>query len=174
MTPDERRLRRQIRFLLAVFIVGLLLSGATAIPLEPEIRLVIQQLGPRPSGPATSLSDWLWQVYDAVSDTNARHPFLAYGMDWLAFGHFAIAVAFIGPWRDPVKNRWVIEFGMIASALVIPYAAVFGYFRGIPWGWRAIDASFGIGGMLPLWLCWRRIRRIEALSVGGDPRGKPD
>jgi hypothetical protein len=33
-----------------------------------------------------------------------------------------IAIAFIGPWRDTVKNIWVIEFGMIACVLVVPFA----------------------------------------------------
>jgi hypothetical protein len=38
-------------------------------------------------------------------------PFLAYGTDWLAFAHLAIAVVFIGPWINPVRSQWVITFG---------------------------------------------------------------
>ena len=33
-----------------------------------------------------------------------------------------IAIVFIGPLRDPVKNVWVVEFGMIACALVVPFS----------------------------------------------------
>ena len=62
--------------------------------------------------------------------------------DWLAFGHIVIAVAFLGAWRDPVGNRWLFDFGLIACVLVIPWALVFGALRGIPWWWRLIDCSF--------------------------------
>ena len=30
---------------------------------------------------------------------------IAYGTDWLAFAHITIAVAFLGPLKDPVRNR---------------------------------------------------------------------
>lgn len=112
---------------------------------------------------------WLLNVRDALVETNAKYPFIAYGTDWLAFAHFVIAIAFIGPWRDPVKNVWVIEFGMIACALVVPFALVMGKVREIPLGWRLIDCSFGVFGMIPLWLCRRLIKKIqgEILSVSG-------
>jgi hypothetical protein len=32
----------------------------------------------------------------------------------IAFAHLAIAIAFIGPYIDPVRNKWVITFGLIA------------------------------------------------------------
>ena len=57
---------------------------------------------------------------------NAQYPFLLYGYDWLAFAHFVLAILFIGPYRDPVKNIWIIEFGLIACILVIPFALVAG------------------------------------------------
>jgi hypothetical protein len=84
---------------------------------------------------------------------SANHAFLFYGTDWLAFGHFVIAVAFIGAFRDPVRNIWLFNFGKIACALVIPYALIFGAIRGIPFYWRLIDCSFGILGIVPVWLC---------------------
>ena len=61
-----------------------------------------------------------------------------------------IAVAFIGPLRDPVKNVWVIDFGMIACAAVIPLALICGPIRGIPFWWQLIDCSFGVVGIVPL------------------------
>ena len=51
---------------------------------------------------------------------------LFYSTDWLAFGHFVIAIAFVGALRDPVRNRWLFDFGLIACVLVVPYAVVFG------------------------------------------------
>ena len=59
---------------------------------------------------------WLHTVHDALATTNQRYPFLAYGTDWLAFGHLAIAVAFLGLWIDPVRNKWLITWGLITCS----------------------------------------------------------
>ena len=92
-----------------------------------------------------------------------KYPFMFYGTDWLAFGHIVIAIAFLGALKDPVKNIWIIEFGMLACLLVIPYALIFGAIRGIPFFWRLIDCSFGIIGILPLWLTRKYVHRIKSL-----------
>jgi hypothetical protein len=107
---------------------------------------------------------WLRRVLDALAATNRAYPFLAYGTDWLAFAHLAIAVAFLGPLRDPVRNRWVLEFGVIACAGVIPLALIAGQLRGIPFYWRMIDCSFGVLGAIPLLICLRSIRRLEQMN----------
>lgn len=153
----DRRLllTRRIRFLLWIFIVGLVLSGATAIPLETELKLLTQWIGGE-GGPA----QWFLRIRDALVETNAKYPFIAYGTDWLAFAHFVLAILFIGPLREPVKNIWVIEFGMIACVLVVPFALIMGGVRGIPFGWRLIDCSFGIFGIIPLWFCRKYIREL--------------
>ena len=57
----------------------------------------------------------------------------------LVHDHLVIAVAFIGPWRDPVRNIWVIEFGLIACVMVLPLALIAGPLRGIPLAWRLLD-----------------------------------
>ena len=163
MPADARHLLlARIRVLIGIVMAGLVLSGATAIPLESELAwlallLHSEALAWMPPG----LVAWVDKVAEGLSTTNAAYPFMAYGTDWLAFGHFVIAIAFIGPWRDPVRNRWVIDFGLISCALVIPYAFVMGEVRGIPWFWRMIDSSFGIFGMIPLWWCRKLIRRME-------------
>ena len=145
----------RVRLLLGLFMLGLVLSGATAIPLETELRILTHWV----TG-ASPLATWLERVRTALVETDAKYPFLAYGTDWMAFGHFMIAVAFIGPLRDPVKNVWVVEFGMVACLLVVPFALVMGGIRGIPFGWRLIDCSFGVFGIIPLWLSRRLIRRL--------------
>ena len=144
--------------------VGLVLSGATAIPLESELKLLAQITGADGSATHAGFGGWLLRVRDALVETNARYPFIAYGTDWLAFAHFVIAVLFIGPWRDPVRNVWVVEFGMIACALVVPFALAMGGVRGIPFGWRLIDCSFGLFGIVPLWFCRRLIRQFAAAN----------
>lgn len=157
MISSAPALRRRIRFWLWVFIVGLVISGLTAIPLTWEVGILTRLAGHH-FGP---LSDWIGRVGEGLRQTDARYPFLAYGTDWLAFGHLMIAVAFIGPLQDPVRNRWVVTFGLIACVLVLPWALVFGPLRGIPFGWRLIDCSFGVFGFIPLWLVRRDIDRLE-------------
>ena len=71
----------------------------------------------------------------------------------------------------------MVQFGMIACALVVPYAFVFGALRGIPLGWRLIDCSFGIVGILPVWYCRKIVQEIERLahnpSAGIQPGSRP-
>jgi hypothetical protein len=163
MTRTEQ-LERRVRRLLLLFIAGLVLSGLTAFPLVTELRWLTGALG---AGPGTRPQEvtgvllWLVTVPDAQIATNAPYPILAYGTDWLAFGHFVIAIAFIGPLRDPIRNRWIYLFGMIACVLVIPYALVMGGIRGIPFGWRLVDCSFGVFGFIPLWFCYRWTGELE-------------
>ena len=124
----------RIRALLIFFMFGLVVSGLSAIPAQWETEILKQLLG---SGTwfgdfLPEFSTWVDRVYEGVQNAYGQYPFLAYPNDWLAFGHVAIAVAFIGPLRDPLKNIWVVEFGMIICLLVIPWAFIFGLLRGIP------------------------------------------
>ena len=155
---------RGIRFWLLIVIAGLVLSGVTAFPLEAELRWLLSILQ---SAPLRSFAEhihllpWIDRVYGGLSTANKHFPFLAYGTDWLAFAHLVIAVAFIGPYRDPVRNEWVITFGLIACAGVILLALIAGHIREIPIAWRLLDCSFGIFGGIPLLLCRRQIRALE-------------
>lgn len=161
------RLRRRIRLGLAVFVAGLVASGLTAFPLVLETRLLLEWLT-HPASPAPEhlpgLVAWVERVHRALAEDAERHPFLAYGTDWLAFAHLVIAAAFWGPWKDPVRNVWVIDWAMIACAGVVPLALICGEVRGIPIGWRLIDISFGVFGLLPLVVVKRDIRRLAAAA----------
>lgn len=158
MTQDGRL--KKLRILTWVFIIGLFLSGATALPLQTELDAFAKFLGDSHSGFAT----WIFKVRDALDHTYAAYPFMAYGTDWLAFGHFVIALAFVGALRDPVRNRWLFLFGMISCVLVIPFAMICGGVRGIPIYWRLIDCSFGVFGFIPLWFCWKWTGELEVES----------
>jgi len=148
---------------LTLFVAGLVLSGLTALPLERETSLLMQVAGPgtRSGVRWPDLASWLALVSHGVRETGRRFPFLFYGTDWLAFAHFAIAVAFVGPWRDPVRNVWVVDFGLIACGLVVPFALVAGAVRGIPLYWRLIDCGFGVIGCVPLLVCRRLIAQLD-------------
>ncbi|RYG29993.1 hypothetical protein EON81_25725 [bacterium] len=162
---QKRYLERWIRRLLIGFIVGLVLSGVTAFPLPGEVTLLVRWSGAESAGTPGPMLAWLLRVHEALNVVDARYPLLAYGTDWLAFAHLVIAAAFVGPLRDPVRNVWVIEWGMIACAGVIPLALIAGPIRGIPFFWRLIDCSFGIVGIVPLFVCWRMIRRLEQFTT---------
>jgi hypothetical protein len=140
-----------------IFITGLVLSGITAFPIEAELAFLAHHSTSLPA----AVGNWINTVYLAVKDTNARYPYLSYGTDWLAFGHLVIAVAFFGPLKDPVKNIWIIQFGMIACVMVIPLAFIAGPIRHIPGYWRLVDCSFGGFGIIPLYLCYRDTRKLE-------------
>ena len=156
----EQQLKRNIRVLITGFVILLILSGITAFPLEWELSILadISKNGP------DFFKEWANRVYDAIKETNAKYPFMAYGTDWLAFAHIVIGVAFIGPLRDPIKNIWVIEFGMIACLMVFPLAFICGPIRHIPFYWRLIDCSFGVFGIIPLYYCRRYIKMLEQIS----------
>jgi hypothetical protein len=163
MTNRKETLKR-IKWLTWLFILGLLVSGATAIPLRAELDAAAKLLGGTDlihEARSTGLTHWILKVREAVRNTYFLYPFMAYGTDWLAFGHFTIAIAFVGALREPVRNRWLYLFGMISCGLVIPYAMVLGAVRGIPFGWRLIDCSFGVLGFVPLWFCWRWTGELE-------------
>jgi len=159
---------RCTRLWLAIFIAGLVLSGVTAFPLETEVGWLLRLLHTallQPVAQSTHLLPWIERVHEAISSTNARYPFLVYGTDWLAFAHLVIAVAFIGPYIDPVRNKWVITFGLVACAGVIPLALIAGQIRGIPIAWRLIDCSFGLFGGVVLLLCRRSILALKRLAL---------
>ena len=148
---------RLVRIILLGFMIALFLSGLTAIPVDAELQFLIRYV-PTPAG----VEVWLERVLAAYMEVKASHPFLLYGYDWLAFAHFVLAILFIGPYRDPVRNIWVIQFGIIACVLILPFAFIAGSFRGIPIGWQLIDCSFGVLGFIPLWICYTRMKRVEA------------
>ena len=82
----------RLRAWTAFFIFGLVVSGLTAIPLETELTVLERLAGQGTDG----FAGWIHRVGDALRETNAKFSLLAYGTDWLSFGHVVIALAFIG------------------------------------------------------------------------------
>ncbi|MBK9274034.1 MAG: hypothetical protein IPM49_05760 [Flavobacteriales bacterium] len=155
---DPHRIRREIRLWILFFIGALWVSGLTAVPLEWGTAWLADLTRSWP-GP---WHVWAQRSADAMAEVGAKHAFLFYGTDWLAFAHVVIGIAFIGPLRDPVRNRWVIEWGLWCCLLVLPLAFLWAPVRGIPFFWRCVDASFGVLGALPLWRVLTLIKRLEA------------
>ena len=156
-------LRKRLRWLTWLIIIGLLFGGVTAIPLRLELNWVVNVLPPS-IGEKFGIGAWLTRVRDGLNLTYAQFPFVAYGTDWLAFAHFVIAFAFRWPLKDPVRYAGLFTFGLCASTAIIPFALIMGEVRGIPWGWRLIDCSFGLAGFIPFWFCSQYASRLERLD----------
>jgi hypothetical protein len=164
--PQDSRQRTLLayRLSLSLFIAGLILSGLTAFPLLRELSLLCRWLGisdPAAYETLTGLQRWLAFVFFGLQKTYSAFPFVGYGTDWLAFGHFVIALFFVGPFRDPVRNAWVLRYGLVACGTVIPLALICGYLRQIPLEWRLLDCSFGILGAIPLFYCLHLTKRLS-------------
>lgn len=159
---ETQRLRNRVRVLLVFFVVALIVSGLTAFPLKWEVDILLKLLGPGTFMESLwpALSEWIATVHQGITAVQGQYAFMFYGTDWLAFAHIVIGVAFFGPLRDPVRNVWIVEWGMICCVLVIPLAAICGPLRGIPFFWRLFDCAFGILGIIPLWIARTYIRRI--------------
>ncbi len=151
---------KQVRFWLSIFMGGLILSGLTAIPIQWEIDQIKSFIDGAPwlRDIAPGLVDWLIYVHAGLTAMYQAYSFISVGTDWLAFAHIMIALVFIGPLRDPIRNVWVIQFGMLACMLVIPAALIFDALRGLPFLWALIDCSFGVIGIIPLLLAYRLVK----------------
>ncbi|MBS7563214.1 hypothetical protein KHS38_02250 [Mucilaginibacter sp. Bleaf8] len=160
-TNQTQRLYRRIRINIAIIIFGLVISGVTAFPIETELAFWLKHL---PAGDSF-ISNWVHTIYIAIHNTNELYPYLSYGTDWLAFAHIVIAIVYVGPYKDPVRNIWVIQFGMIASVLIFPLAFIVGPIRNIPFYWRLVDCSFGALCMIPLYLSYRDTKKLELLTA---------
>lgn len=156
--------KAQYRIVLGFFIVALVISGLTAFPLLTELEILARVLGVPADAQAetlTGLQHWIAVVRNGLRDIYGEYPWIAYGTDWLAFGHLTIAMFFIGPWRNPVANAWVLKVGLVACAAVIPLAFICGPIRGVPFYWRVIDCSFGVFGALPLLYCLHLTKKMK-------------
>jgi hypothetical protein len=149
-----------IRLMVLFFMVALALSGITAFPVETELRWLLQFNDVLPA----RLYAFLNKVYIGIAETNLKFPFLAYGYDWLAFAHLVIALLFVGVLKNPVQNIWVIEWAMIACVAIFPLAFIAGPIRQMPLYWQLIDCSFGVFGLLPLYICRKWIVELKQMQ----------
>ena len=153
----QQVLLRRIRRWTVLFIALLALSGITAFPVQTELHALLNIQHSLPE----FMRWWLLRASSAVDEVATNAPFLLYGYDWLAFAHLVIALFFIGVYRQPVQNRWVIRTGMMACVGVFFLAFICGQLRGIPFFWTMVDCSFGAFGLLPLFIVDRLIRQLK-------------
>lgn len=163
LNRQQQILLSQIRVVLGLFMFGLFAVGLSVLPIISLANCAEQFCASHDCPPSLQL--WLNQVVQALSYNSAHYPFMLYTLDWLAFAHMLIAIVFIGAWRDPVRNIWVIEFGMIACVLTLPAIVWFGVRNQIPSFWGLIDACFGLIALIPLNIARQKARQLAVLCL---------
>jgi hypothetical protein len=154
---EDKIILSRIRRWISLFMILLVLSGITAFPVQTELHFLMHHQNFIPD----FMLPWLYKISSGIDLMVEQFPYLLYGYDWLAYAHIVIALFFIGVYRNPVQNAWVLRIGMIACAGIFILATVCGQIRGIPFFWTVIDCSFGIFGMIPLLIVQKQISRLE-------------
>ena len=152
---------KRAKVMLWIVAFGLFVSGVTVWPAIPELKFAIQLFW----GDAEATGEvhrFTVRILESLEVIEREHPHILYGYDWLAFAHICLAILFAGAARDPVRNIWIIQCGLIMCALIPVLAAICIPMRGIPFFWFFIDSAFAPLTALPLWIALRDVRRIEA------------
>lgn len=150
------RLRRSIRGWILFFMIATILSGLSAQPLDHELSWLNTHDGFFPG----NVRHWISTLQAGIAEAHDHYAFLLYGFDWLAFAHYIIAMLLIGPFLDPVRNTWVINWSIACCILVFPFAFIMGPVRGIPLFHILTDCAFGLFGLFPLLLVRKKIRLL--------------
>jgi len=151
---------KRARLMLLIVAVGLFVSGVTIWPAVWELKTLVRFAWGegRPTG---ILHGFILEAIEGIEAVAAEYPFLLYCGDWLAFALIVLAILFYGARRDPVRNVWIVQCGLIMCALVPVLAVVCVPLRGIPPQWILVDSAFAPAAALPLWIALRDIRRAE-------------
>ncbi len=152
---------KHAKLMLWVVVVGLLVSAITIWPAISELKFAVNLLW-GDSQPTGTLHAFLLQAIEGLESVNGTYPFMLYAHDWLAFAHIVLAILFAGAARDPVRNIWVVQCGLIMCALVPVLAAICIPLRGLPWVWFWFDFAFAPLAALPLWIALRDIKKAES------------
>lgn len=159
----KQKILKRVQLWLLLFVLGLGVSLQMVWLVVPEIQWLNGTFG---AGTAWSdaypmLGDWLAVLETSILETYRTYPVIVYCMDYLVFAHIVLIIALLGAVRDPVKNVWVIQFGMIGCGLMIPFTFGMGYLRGIPWFWLCLDSMFVWLGFIVLMMAYRGIKKFR-------------
>lgn len=149
--------------MLGVVAFGLFISGVTVWPAVPELKTAVRIVWGA-AEPTGVLHEFALKAIMGLESVAANYPFMLYAHDWLAFAHIVLAILFAGAIRDPVRNIWIVQCGLIMCALVPLLAAICIPIRDLPHCWFWIDCAFAPAAALPLWIALRDIRRAESAA----------
>jgi len=160
-SKDMPELKRA-KAMLGIIALGLFISGVTVWPAVPELKMIVGMIW-GDSKPTSVLHTFILQAIAGLEFIDGNYPFMLYAHDWLVFAHIVLAILFAGAIRDPVRNIWVVQCGLIMCALIPVLAAIFIPLRGLPLRWFFIDCAFVPVAGLPLWIALKDIKRVESL-----------
>lgn len=132
---------KRIKKLVIVLQIGLIISGLTAFFIPQGVHILVSDIK---LGLLINKVEWLNHVDQGVQHIENHYPFMYYGTDWMAFAHLLFAILFYGLYKDPIRNQWLVKFGLIASVAIFPLALILGPIRQIPLIWQLLDCSFGV------------------------------
>jgi len=163
---EHKKIQRRIRVLLILFVLGLAFGCQIVLFVTPELALLNSMLGlgTRMGQYFPNLSAWINHLYEGITETYSKYPFVAYCMDWLAFAQLAFIIFFIGALIDPVRNIWIIKSGMVICVMHILLSFGCGSFRGVPLFWQLLDSSFGILGFIVIYLAYKNVKYLENIQ----------
>jgi len=152
---------KRAKWMLAIVVFGLFVSAVTVWPAVSELRLAVDLVW-GDAEPAGVLHSFVLRAIEGLESVEAQYPFVFYAHDWLAFAHIVLAILFAGAIRDPVRNVWVVQCGLIMCVLIPVLAGICIPIRGLPLRWFWIDFAFAPAAGVPLWIALRDIKRAEA------------
>ena len=132
---------KKIKTYTALLMAGLVIAGATAFFIPWGVDLIVNHT-PLPKW--INQTVWLNYVLNGVVQIDKSYDFIWYGTDWMAFAHLLFAILFYGLYKDPIRNKWLVSFGLVACVAIAPIALGFGHLRGIPLIWQFLDMAFGV------------------------------
>jgi len=152
---------KRTKLMLAIVVFGLIVSAVTIWPAIPELKMAVS-IAWGDAEPTGTLHKFVLQAIDGLEAMEADYPFMLYAHDWLAFALIMLAILFAGAIKDPVRNIWIVQCGLIMCALVPIIPVICIPIRNLPWIWFWMDFAFAPAAALPLWIALRDIKRAEA------------
>jgi hypothetical protein len=151
------------KWMLAIVAFGLFVSGVTVWPAIPELKLVVNIVW-GDAAPTGVLHQFVLEAIEGLEYMAANYPFMLYAHDWLAYAHIMLAVLFAGAIRDPIRNLWIVQCGLIMCVLIPVLAIIAIPIRALPPFWFWFDFAFAPGAGLPLWIVLRDIKQAEVFQ----------
>ena len=148
------------KWMLGIVAAGLFISGVTVWPAVPELKALVSLVW-GDTAVTTDLHRFILLAIAGLEETKKHYPFMLYAGDWLAFAHIMLALLFAGAIRDPVRNKWIVQCGLMMCAFVPLLAGICNPIRELPGWWFWIDFAFAPGAALPLWIAYSDIRQLE-------------
>lgn len=163
----RRKLLLRARLCLLCIIAGLIVSISIILFVKPQTAFFYAHFGPGTwvEDKFPFMASWITILYESIHMTYNNYPVIAYCMDWLVFAHIVLLIFFTGALIDPLRNAWIIKAGIMTCAVMIPFAFISGFIRGIPFFWLMLDCSFATVGLVPLCLAYKYIKEICSNSV---------